>query len=57
MIPVDGIENFPLMGRAIFQKAAKRGDFFEKQVIFRSDHADAEMTLDRSASSERHRVV
>ena len=36
MIPVDGIENFPLMGRAIFQKAAKRGDFFEKQVIFRS---------------------
>jgi hypothetical protein len=36
MIPVDGIENFPLMGRAIFQKAAKRGDFFQKQVIFRS---------------------
>ncbi|PNE11502.1 MAG: hypothetical protein CR217_08645 [Beijerinckiaceae bacterium] len=35
MIPVDGIENFPLMGRAIFQKAAKRGDFFQKQVIFR----------------------
>jgi len=30
MIPVDGIENFPLMGRAIFQKAAKRGDFFQK---------------------------
>ena len=36
MIPVDGIENFPLMGRAIFQKAAKTGDFFEEQVIFRS---------------------
>lgn len=36
MIPVDGIENFPLMGRAIFQKAAKRGDIFQKQVIFRS---------------------
>jgi hypothetical protein len=36
MIPVDGIENFPLIGRAIFQKAAKRGDFFQKQVIFRS---------------------
>jgi hypothetical protein len=36
MIPVDGIENFPLMGRAIFQKAAKRGDFFQKQVRFRS---------------------
>src|ERR1700730_7335913 len=36
MIPVDGIENFPIMGRAIFQKAAKRGDFFQKQVIFRS---------------------
>jgi hypothetical protein len=39
MIPVDGIENFPLMGRAIFQKAAKRGDFFQKQVIFRSPWA------------------
>jgi hypothetical protein len=36
MSPVDGIENFPLMGRAIFQKAAKRDDFFQKQVIFRS---------------------
>src|ERR1700730_17109034 len=36
MIPVDGIENFPLMGRAIFQKAAKGGDFFQKQVTFRS---------------------
>jgi hypothetical protein len=36
MIPGYGVENFPLMGRAIFQKATKRGDFFQKQVIFQS---------------------
>jgi len=46
MIPVDGIENFPLMGCAIFQKAAKRGDFFQQQVIFRS--AWARLMAERS---------
>jgi len=29
MIPGDGVENFPLMGRAIFQNATKRRFFPE----------------------------
>jgi hypothetical protein len=34
------------MGHAIFQKAAKRGDFFQKQIVFRS--ASARLIAGRS---------